>query len=943
LFWPELAQEHARASLRKAIHHLRRVLGDDAIVGRGDDELALGDVVQCDAAEFERLIDAGDAEAALELYRGPLLTGFFVGDAPEFERWLDRERARLRDRAFRGAWHVAESQERAGDGVSAAVWGRRAVALVPEDEGALRQLLQLLDRLGDRAGAVAAYEEFARRLREDFDVEPAAETQELVRLVRARAKAPADDARVAPAATGEQTPSVAVLATAQPTTAEQPDALPEPTLRSASAERPRSRMPGRPMWSRRAMLGMLTAAVVVVIAWRVGLGRTRTALAPSASSVAVLPFVYHGSAEYAYLAEGMASLLGTSLDGIGGMHTVDAGTIAASVPPNDRRVVDVESAAKLAAKFGAARYVIGEITEAGGRLRATATLYDVRGDASRLISRAVADDSAPQLFALVDRLAGELVAEQGTRAKSADRLTRVAAMTTSSLPALKAYLEGERQFRVGHYKEAVDAFQRAVGQDTAFALAYYRLALAYSWSSDTMSRPMARRAIQFSDRLSRPDRLLVEAFLPFITGNADEAERRYRAILSTRPYEGEAWYPLGEVLFHFNPVRGRPIAEAKPMFERALSLGPTDAPLTHLLEIEAIERNYAAFDSLLNGIAPGAHFDLVGRSVRAFTVGTELDRAKILSEIRRTPDPELSNTARHLMFLLEDKTSAERVVRLLLDAERPREAHALGWILLAHLEVSAGRWRAADSALRMAEPLDYGRALENRALFEASPFLAVPDSEIRRTRDALVAWNPSSAGTSGLVFPGDERMHPFFRLYLIGLLDARLGDVAAGVQAATELERAASSNSHAFGLALAHAVRAHVAAHRGLWDEASRELSQVQVDRTAADLLGVVPFFDLLPERFLQGETLRALGQETEALEWYGAFGEHSGYTRSFLAPAYRRRGELLEKAGRNTDAARSFTRFVDLWKDADPELRPAVNDARARVERLRSAVRDSS
>jgi tetratricopeptide (TPR) repeat protein len=639
----------------------------------------------------------------------------------------------------------------------------------------------------------------------------------------------------------------------------------------------------------------------------------------------------------------MASLLGTSLDGFAGLHTIDAGTVAANVPSPERRVVDAESGAKLAARFGAARYVIGEITEAGGRLRASASLYELRGDASRMISRASADDTAPQLFALVDRLAGELIAEQGTRAKSADRLTRLAAVTTSSLPALKAYLDGERQFRVGHYKEAVDAFQRAVTEDTAFALAYYRLALAYSWSSDSMARPTAQRAIQFSDRLSPPDRALVEAFLPFVTGNADEAERRYRAILSTRPYEGEAWYPLGEVLFHYNPVRGRPIAEAKPMFERALALGPTDAPLTHLLEIEAIERNYTAFDSLVSGIAPGAHFDLVGRTVRAFTVGTEADRVTMLSEIRRTPDPELSNITRHMLFLLDDKGGAERVVRLLLEPERPREAQALGYILLAHLEAGAGRWRAADAALRMADPLDHGRALENRALLEASPFLSLSDADLRRTRDALVSWNPLSTGTSGLVFPGDERMHPYFRLYLIGLLDARLGDVANGLQAATELERTASGSSRPFALALAHAVRAHVAANRAKWEEALRELAQVRVDRTAADLLGVVPIFDLLPERYLQGETLRALGRDTEALEWYGAFGEHSGFTRAFNAPANQRQGELLEKSGRKADAARHFARFVELWKDADPGLRGTVTEAQGRLDRLRRSVRDSS
>src|SRR5438270_304467 len=92
----------------------------------------------------------------------------------------------LRDRAFDISWRMAERAERAGDGFEAAHWGRRAAALAPDDEGAVRRLLALLDRLGDRAGALSAYEEFARHLGQDFDVEPAAETQALMRAIRGR-------------------------------------------------------------------------------------------------------------------------------------------------------------------------------------------------------------------------------------------------------------------------------------------------------------------------------------------------------------------------------------------------------------------------------------------------------------------------------------------------------------------------------------------------------------------------------------------------------------------------------------------------------------------------------------------------------------------------------------------------------------------------------------
>jgi serine/threonine-protein kinase len=188
LFWPQLDNEHARAALRQALHGLRRMLGDAVIVRRGDEEVGLDErQVWCDAVAFDEAVEAGRCEAALQLYRGDLLEGFFISGAPAFERWLEEERIRRRRAAARGALQLAESSRVAGEVGLAAHWARRAATLSRDDECALRRLIALLDQLGDRAGAMHAYFQFARRLAEDVDAEPAAETQSLIASVRSRA------------------------------------------------------------------------------------------------------------------------------------------------------------------------------------------------------------------------------------------------------------------------------------------------------------------------------------------------------------------------------------------------------------------------------------------------------------------------------------------------------------------------------------------------------------------------------------------------------------------------------------------------------------------------------------------------------------------------------------------------------------------------------------
>ena len=194
LFWPELDQEHARAALRQALHVVRDALGADAVASRGDEEIGLDvDQVWCDVAAFGRAVHRAEFREALDLYRGDLLEGFFISDAPDFERWLETERSRLRELASRAARTLGERYEADGNLTTAVHWARRAMELAPNEEALLRRLITVLDRHGDRVGALGAYEEFRARLADEYEAQPAPETEALVAAVRARQQAqPAD-------------------------------------------------------------------------------------------------------------------------------------------------------------------------------------------------------------------------------------------------------------------------------------------------------------------------------------------------------------------------------------------------------------------------------------------------------------------------------------------------------------------------------------------------------------------------------------------------------------------------------------------------------------------------------------------------------------------------------------------------------------------------------
>ena len=187
IFWPDADGLRARQALNRAIYVLRQALDPGVLATRGDDEVGVSEErLWCDVTLFERALDRDELESALELYRGDLAPGFLVSGLPDFERWLEAERMRLRDRAVEAALRLAQREEADGRLELAERWAHRAGVVSPYHERAAGRRIHLLDRLGDRAGALRAFEELRRYLREDLDVDPSPETLALVQTVRSR-------------------------------------------------------------------------------------------------------------------------------------------------------------------------------------------------------------------------------------------------------------------------------------------------------------------------------------------------------------------------------------------------------------------------------------------------------------------------------------------------------------------------------------------------------------------------------------------------------------------------------------------------------------------------------------------------------------------------------------------------------------------------------------
>jgi len=820
LFWPELDQEHARAALRRALYFLRSELGSEVLAGRGDEEIGVAEQeLWCDAAAMEKALDAGEPEKGLELYRGALLDGLYVtGAAPEFEDWLDRERRRLQTRAAKAARSVAQRAEAEGRVLDAAGFARRALELNPDDEADLQRLVSLLDRSGDRSGAIRAYELFARRMAQEYELDPSSETRALLDGIRARAE-PAARSR---AATGPAAPDHGAL-------------------------------PG---------------------------------------TIAVLPFAVRGDARYAYLGEGMVDLLGTKLDGAGDVRIVDPHALLRFLAREDQGGGEPREVAE---QFGAARYLTGSLLEAGGRLQVSATLYTLDGTVQASVKAAAGGEA--ELFDLVDELARQLLG--ATSAAGGTRLTRLAALTTDSLDALKGYLSGERELRSGRYFDAMDGFQKAVEADPNFALAHYRLAAAAAGCAlPEFARDSADRAFQHRDRLGPHDQLVLRAQRAWLHGAVSEAESLYNTTTGTYPDDVEAWFHLGDLLFHSNPLRGRSATEARVPFERVVRLEPDHvAAMVHLVRISGIQGRKPEMLGLIERIlraSPESDQALAMRALRAFSTNDPAAIAQVSEELQTARAITAAIAFSDVALYSGNLAGAEHLARSFIQVARSAELRALCHVQVAHVALAAGRREVADEELRLATSLDETWGLETRAMFAALPFLPLREAEVRSARGALAAWDPSRVPPSSfIIFAMHNGLHPAFRAYLLGLLELRLGDPASATARLEELY--ALDSQEGLVRSLVVELRARLARAEGKPAEGlallERSRPELWFQLTVAS-----PFFSLASQRFLRAELLEEVGRREEAAGWYGAIAERSPYELIYAAPA---RARVAAMAGR--------------------------------------------
>ena len=581
--WPETDTEHGRNLLNQACYALRRDLRErEAFLGTS--ELRLNpDVVRSDLEAFEAALQRGDADGAVQAYTGPFLDGFFVSGAPEFERWVDAERAQLAKQFSDALVTLAKEAAARGDHRAAADWWRRLTALDPLSSHAALGLMKALVAAGESAAAIKHARAHEAFLQQEMGTAPDAAMLALVKQLCEEAERGAPLPGAAEQHRKRRQSTTDFLLTALPVALRR-ELHRATTLSTAAA-----------------------ALAIVLVVGAVGFGvsgRHGTTSGPEPLPVgnrkmlAVLPLENRGASADEYFADGLSEAIATRLGSVRSLGVI-AWQSARQYKGTNKTPQEIGR--ELGAQYlleGTVRWE--KLPRGPSQVRVSPTL--IRASDGTQLWADQYDTTLAGVFALQADLATRVAGALDIALGDAERRL-LEDRPTANIQAYDAYLRGraaiEKDWDLADVKTALRMFERAVTLDSSFALAWAwssveHVALYWSYVDRNVAqlavgKAQADRALRLAPDLPETHGALAWYFFAGLK-DWDRALAEYTRARRARPSDPYFTGGLGSVKEHQGEW-----SEALAYGHEAILLSPRNGNFaTGLAESYTRQREFAA-------------------------------------------------------------------------------------------------------------------------------------------------------------------------------------------------------------------------------------------------------------------------------------------------------------------------------------------------------------
>lgn len=326
-----------------------------------------------------------------------------------------------------------------------------------------------------------------------------------------------------------------------------PEVMPEPVAPTLVAEFSQAR-PAKRRWIAMAIAAVLLVVVPLAI-WRSHIAHTQAAM-NTRLSVAVLGFQdLQGQEANAWLSTALNEMMFAELDANQQLRMVPNDEVAQMRSETDLKPgvsLGRDSLAEVRRRLNCDMVVSGHYLQSGGKIRIDAVLQDARtGETLGTFSRTDAADHFLPLIALTGQ---DLRRKLGEQELTAEQTGQMLASIAANPAALQAYSQGMERLRAMDAIGAQPFLEEAIRLEPGYPMAHVALSNAWSLMGyDAKALQEAQAAFRLADRLSREERLEVEARYYEVAAQWDKATETYSALWRFFPDNMEYGLALARV------------------------------------------------------------------------------------------------------------------------------------------------------------------------------------------------------------------------------------------------------------------------------------------------------------------------------------------------------------------------------------------------------------
>jgi tetratricopeptide (TPR) repeat protein len=587
------------------------------------------------------------------------------------------------------------------------------------------------------------------------------------------------------------------------------------------------------------------------------------------------------------------------------------------------KVIDKTVASEVAQKAEAKYMILGKILATTPDLVITSQLVDVQ-TGNVVGSQRISGPNGTNIFSLVDSLSSEIRSDLEIPALAKKGKERpVADITTHSPEALRFFLEGNELSNKLYTKEATEKFEQAVKIDTTFASAYLQLGFCYFGLGDMVrARNSVEKAARFSDRVSRKEKFLIDAYHLMFQMRSLEAKRILEEMVGLYPDEKIAHRELALV----NRLM-KNYEEAIAGFNKVIELDSLDKEAYNFLayaydDVGRYDEAIQSIDKYIElAMGEANPYDTRGD---IYAHQAEADKAiesyKKALEIK----PDFETSIKNLGLMHLHKREYEKAERYFLQHGElgGKTAKSISRADLALIPLSQGKYDLAIKILGQgiaADELDrlYGQQVNK---YDLQARIHIEKKEF----DKALQCGQSMVGLMAEFYP---EAVPYAKC-LYGSLLAKAGELDSAQKVADEVGELFKDKAE-FDKTEWHFLEFDIKYARGDVNQALKEIIKLTKARSNDFRMRY-----WLAATYLESDMIGEAVQEFETLSNWNVLSRARNPLLSSKIPYFL--GVCYEKSGWERRAIEKYEEFLEIWKDADPGI-PEVEDARERLEKLRA------